>query len=251
MPTEFYYPDAANATPRTYDEWTLGAGGNKGSAVLPGGGRAGPMTHDDDSTYLVKTGTDNGEQEISLDEPVGPIGTITALTLGFRHRWNGASNNSARGLQFINSAGVLGGEVVGVQDSVATYATLGPSNAFSLRPGGGSWVASDFTAAAPDDVRVYVSQIGADAPDGTLVTSIWGEMTYETPSGGFAFLLQLAGAAALPFVGRMDFGQFTRYLSWRQRYHPRHTIMTGDEVVRAWDEIRAYRHPRFFFPAVV
>jgi len=27
--------------------------------------------------------------------------------------------------------------------------------------------------------------------------------------------------------------------------------MTGDEVVRAWDEIRAYRHPRFFFPAVV
>jgi hypothetical protein len=48
----------------------------------------------------------------------------------------------------------------------------------------------------------------------------------------------------------MDLSQFLRFLSWRRRCHPRHTILTGAEVRQAWDEIKAYRHPRFFMPAI-
>lgn len=74
-------------------------------------------------------------------------------------------------------------------------------------------------------------------------TSIFGTLTYNPLPGGFIFLLQLVGLGALPFVGAMDFRQFLSYLSWRRAYHPRQTILTGDEVKTAWDEIRAYRHP--------
>jgi hypothetical protein len=79
---------------------------------------------------------------------------------------------------------------------------------------------------------------------------MWGQLTYESPTGGLVFLLQLAGLGALPFVGAMDFSHFMRYLAWRRAHHPRHTILTGDEVRQAWRELREYRAPRFFLPAL-
>jgi hypothetical protein len=44
----------------------------------------------------------------------------------------------------------------------------------------------------------------------------------------------------------MDFGHFVQFLSWREKYHPRHTKMLDDEIITAWREIKSYRHPVFF-----
>jgi hypothetical protein len=83
-----------------------------------------------------------------------------------------------------------------------------------------------------------------------LVTSLWGEISYTTPVGSFVFLLGLAGASALPFVGAMtDLSHFRRYLDWRKRFHPRHTKWAPGEVGTAWADVRAYRSPRYFLPA--
>ncbi|HUW56743.1 MAG TPA: hypothetical protein VMZ92_08915, partial [Planctomycetota bacterium] len=81
--------------------------------------------------------------------------------------------------------------------------------------------------------------------------SLWGDIAFTPPGGGFAFLLGLAGLGASPLVGRLlDFGQFQSFLVWRRHFHPRHTILSPEEVSRAWRELREYRWPTFFLPAV-
>jgi hypothetical protein len=161
-----------------------------------------------------------------------------------RHRVSGSTR---RLLRFSNAAGTKGNAYVDVTDSNASYASTGPvdvSNATTYRPGGGSWVLADFA----DDKTLFVC---CQITSGNAVfTSIWGDIAYTPPAGVLVFLLQLAGHGALPFVGAMDFGQFLRYLSWRRASHPRHTILTDDEVRQAWRELREYRHPRFFLPAL-
>jgi hypothetical protein len=44
-----------------------------------------------------------------------------------------------------------------------------------------------------------------------------------------------------------DYTQFEKFLQWRHDVHPRHTILTADEKVQAWDEYKSYRAPRFFY----
>lgn len=250
MPTEFFYPDAVNAAPVTHDAWSANSG-NKGAAVLPGGGRAGPMTHDDDSTYLSAGGGGVGpdNQEISVDFP-GPVGVLTALTGSFRHRFvSGSSGNVRRALYWAIN-GTLGAELASVIDGTTSYADTTDTDALTgHRPGGGNVNSGDINSAAPNDLRFLLQRTANNNDDITRVTSLFGQITYLPPSGGFAFLLQLAGLSALPLVGRLtDIAQFRSYLSWRRRFHPRHTKMTPEEIVRAWDEIKAYRHPAFFLP---
>jgi hypothetical protein len=82
-------------------------------------------------------------------------------------------------------------------------------------------------------------------------TYIYRSIDYTLASGGFVFLLNLAGLGALPIVGALtDALHFQKYMAWRQRIHARHTVFTPDELRQAWREIRAYRFPRFFLPAV-
>jgi len=248
MPTDFYYPDAVNSTPRTYAQWTVSAG-DKGAATQPGGGRAGPMTHDDDTTYITATLSTIKYQELSVDEP-SPIGPISALTATFRHRYvSGSTPGAIRSLYFINSSGTLGTVILSINDATTSYVSETLTNALDKRPGGGSWEGADFTSAATD-IR-FATHYGANNNDDIVrVTSVWGQITYEPPAGGFAFLLNLAGLGALPFVGSMtDFAHFRRYLDWRRVYHPRHTRFgSRDEIMRAWHEVRAHRHPTFFLP---
>lgn len=247
MPTEYYYPDAVNATPRTYADWTVNTG-DKGAATLPGGGRAGPPTHDDDTTYITATLSTTKYQELSIDMP-SPIGSISAMTASMRHRYvSGTTGAAIRSLYFINAAGTLGTVVVSISNGTTSYATETLTNALDKRPGGGNWSNGDFDEASAD-IR-FATHYGANNNDDIVrVTSVFGQITYEPPSGGgFAFLLQLAGLGALPFVGAMDFSQFLKYLSWRRAYHPRHTLMRDRaEILRAWDEVKSYRHPRFFY----
>lgn len=169
------------------------------------------------------------------------------FTAGFRHR--ASAGTPQRALYFVNAAGTPGGAAIAnVTDATTSYADAGPndvSNAATYRPGGGSWVLADFDDETSIFARVHTtSGIG----NNSVVTSVWGQIEYVGQSGGFTFLLQLAGLGALPFVGAMDFQQFLRYLSWRRAHHPRHTLMRDRaEILRAWDEVKSYRHPRFFY----
>jgi hypothetical protein len=198
------------------------------------------MTHDDaTSNIFASAGTEI--QALNPDWP-GPVGLVSAITLAFRQQSGGFRSRS---VLFSNAAGTLGSDVINVGD-IVSWTTLGPTDAMSARPGGGSWVGSDFA----DDKTQFPTVRYVSGSGSIQCTSIWGGLTYTPPVGGLVFLLQLAGLGALPFVGAMDLSQFTRYLSWRRAHHPRHTILTGAEVRQAWDELRAYRHPRFFLPAV-
>lgn len=246
MPTENWYPisGATHDLPAGMDDFTNSGGANKNASTRVGGGRAGPATHDDDTTYIRRTwsaGTE--EQSVNIDWP-GPMAKQEAsstFTANARHRVSGATRRLGR---MTNAAGTHGGTAwMDVTDSAAAYANTGPvdiSNAATYRPGGGSWALTDF-----DDEASLFATIQITSGD-VIVTSIWGSIQYQPPVGGFLFLLNLAGLMALPFVGRMaDFAQFSAYLDWRRAYHPRGTIMEPHEVMTAWREYREYRWPTY------
>jgi hypothetical protein len=176
------------------------------------------------------------------------VGVGGVFTAGARHQATGGTTPQ-RGAIFMNSAGTTGTSYVSVTNN-SGWADSGPvdvSNAATYRPGGGSWVLTDFA----DEQTIFAAcWNNGPASANADFTSMWGQIEYLSAGGMLVFLLQLAGLGALPFVGAMDFSQFLRYLSWRRLYHPRHTILTGDEVRRAWRELREYRAPCFFLPAL-
>src|SRR3972149_10366989 len=141
---------------------------------------------------------------------------------------DGASLNAV----FVNAAAAVGTAWFSTSTGHAAFTTVGPvdvSNGPTYRPGGGAWTAADFI----DDKTIFMSPRD---PAGTPgfdhhVTSLWGEISYTPVSGGFVFLLNLAGLGALPFVGHLvDFAQFSRYLSWRRGFPPRHRPLAPAEA---------------------
>ena len=249
MATENWYPISAapHDLPSGHDDFTNTGGANKNASTRVGGGRSGPATHDDATSYISE-GTNGEDQALNIDWP--PMSVWDGvLTAGWRVSVSGASAPLSFNLYMVNAAGASGGAIVTESLNNTGFKTTGPvdiSNGTTYRPGGGSWSAADFGEAV-----TFARTLRAGGPDGTcLVTSVWGEISFTPPGGAFVFLLQLAGLGALPFVGAMDFSHFLRFLSWRRLHHPRHTVLTGDEVRQAWRELRAYRAPRFFLPAI-
>jgi hypothetical protein len=121
----------------------------------------------------------------------------------------------------------------------------------TYKPDGTAWDATDFQ---PNDTILF-GTTWYDAGGGgnnswACITSIWGEIDYIPPAGGYVFLLGLAGLSALPFVGRLtSFSAFRKFLEWRHIFHPRHTRWDArnvDELQLAWDEVRNYRWPSFY-----
>jgi hypothetical protein len=258
MATEFFYPisSAPHDLPSGMDDASNVGGANKNASTRPSGGRPGPMTHDDGSTYahMFANGLPNLDQALNVDWP-GPIGIFTGvvLSLGWRIGMlasSGGGSDNTDYLYFVNAAGTSGGGVQTFNSSAASpgtgvYTTQGPSNALGSRPGGGSWTPDDFK----DDKTIFARALFTDNGGGgngtpRALTSVWGQLDYLPPTGGFAFLL-----ASLVLGTLVDFSQFEQYLHWRRAFHPRHTILCGDEVRQAWREIREYKNRRYFFPS--
>jgi hypothetical protein len=247
VPVENFYPisGATHDLPAANDAWTNNGGANKNASARPGGGRSGPATHDDDTTYVNAVG--GIVQALNVDWPSPMLALNGVMHLSFRHRLAavGPSNRVAR---FVNAAGTASASSpCDVNDNNSSYADttsadIGAGGGY--RPGGGAWVLTDFD----DEQTIFIQLVNTGGAVNTRVTSVWGDIDYQA-AGGFVFMLGLAGLGALPLAGALDFGHFLRFLSWRRRCHPRHTILTGVEVRQAWDELRAYRHPRYFLPA--
>ena len=244
MPTEFYYPitGATHDLPAGYNDGQQVGGGNKNSVARPGGGRSGPMTHDDSSTYWW---LDQGvweNQTVNIDWP-SPFGIWTGtLTFGFRTLANAAS----RGCRFVLADSTVGGSLGSSSDGSGSFVTVGPtdrSNPATYRPNGGSWVSTDFA-----DVGGTSLMVDTAAFSGAVfyITSIWGQVSYGPPPGGYTFILGLLPPLFSHFAFRVD---FERFLMWRRSCHRRGTILTGAEVMQAWRELRERRHPTFFLPS--
>jgi len=250
MPTEFYYPKnvTQHDIPAGHDDASNSGGANKGASTQPSGGRLGPMSHDDIATYVTLTmSAVPKRQAVNMDWPlVGTLGSV--FSLGFRSLAGAGAHT--RECRFTNAAGATSSSTLQSASTAGVWATVGPSdvsNAANWRPGGGAWSPADFGDDKTLMIEFWASTNGGNSG---IYTSGWGQLEYLPPGGGFVFLLGLAGLGALPFIGAMDFGQFMRYLSWRRAHHPRHTILSGDEVRQAWRELREYRYPRFFLPAL-
>lgn len=246
MPTENWYPVsiAEHDYPAGMNDFTNNGGANKNASTRVGGGRTGPATHDDDTSYIRRTwsaGTE--EQALNIDWPSPMVSVLASSTFNAngRHRVSGSTRRLAR---FTNSGGTHGTAWLDVTNSAGTYANTGPvdvSTAATYRPGGGSWVLADFD----DDKSLFVTcQITSGD---VLFTSIWGDIKFTAPAGGYVFLLNLVGAAALPFIGHMDFAQFRQMLDWRRLYHKRHTKMTLlNEARIAYEDYKNYKWPTYF-----
>jgi hypothetical protein len=209
----------------------LGAGANKIVAVDSGD----PVTHDDGTSFIQEAGATNDQQTYTLTGKPAGISVVNGLTIGARHQGVGGQIAGFMRMDATNGTAAF------TVNTGASWATRDPVAA--PRPGGGSWTPADvFNSTLQMGVRCTVLSANC--------STLWVELDYLPSVGALVFLLNLAGLGALPFVGAMDFAHFLRYLSWRRAHHPRHTILTGDEVRQAWNEIKAYRHPRFFLPTI-
>lgn len=248
---EYWYTESGGLHDIVSNDWSRSGGSNKNDALLVGGGRPGPPTHDDDTSYIVANG-DGGAikyQDANIDWP-GPIlalpggGTFTAY---FRHRMQNGTPN--RVFVFRNSSGTFGASAVAsVTDANSSYANSGTATVTgSHRPGGSSWVVADFDDTTPIvNACFYMSTTAVGY--GTRVTSVWGQLEYIPPGGAWTQILGLGPLmlAATRAVGTLvDQVQFRQYLEWWRAHSRRHTILRAHEVAEAWREVRAYRYPRF------
>lgn len=242
MPAEYWYP----LTPKTWgtppsDQWTNNGGADKEASTKPGGGRSGPPSHDYAATYI--SDAQLGQwmyQHLQLDWP-GPVSAVTQLTVRCCTRHVGASS-TVGGSRLENASGFTPSS--GWTGTDTAWNETADTDVTGDRPGGGDWVKADFENDATW-AEVYCYKNGGTERQ---VTSVWGTLDYAAPPGGWMCLLGLVPPLFSHFLFRAD---FERFLLWRRIVHPRHTIMTGPEVTRAWEELRAHRHPTFFLPCLV
>jgi hypothetical protein len=203
------------------------------------------MVHDDVATRIDST-TPGWIQDLNIDWP-NPIGSLPAgFTFTFYGRFNTNGGAPTVGLRFDDESGTFGGNIASVNPVAwTTYGPYDVSNGVTHAPSGAAWEVVDLQSGSPyTNVRIGHSGVGTQARG----TSVWGELEYTPPSGGFTFLLGIAGAAINPLVGSInDFATFMRFLEWRRLFHPRHTIMKGEEVLQAWRELKECKHVAYQF----
>ena len=248
MPTDYWYPEsiAGHNLPASCDAFVLAAGSNKNSALLDGATRSAAPTPDDATTYI-SCGTNGNRQATNIDWPRPMVSVGGTFNHSSRHGFTdggGGADASTYEYTFVNAAGTKGGVIRSGGETFA-YTTYGPtdvSNAATYRPGGGAWLVSDFNDTQSLFCHYTITGLVNDT---WKISTVWGQIQYVAPAGGFAFLLNLAGLSALPFVGAMtDFAHFRRYLAWRERFHRRHTQWADEaEILLAWRDVRDYRFP--------
>lgn len=213
-----------------YTQWPTLVGATKVAAVDSGD----PVAHDDETSYIKKNET-AGKNSFTL-QPASGVGVINSVSLGSRARIEGlvAGNSMNDGLR-------LGGNDSGVNTYAlanTNYATMGATSA--ARPGGGTWTAGDLST-----LEMYI-QSSAGGATSFRCTTLWISLDYIPATGGWAFMLGLAGLAALQNVGTLiDFSQFKNFLSWRKTAVPDDQLGAGEDVI-AWREFSEYRFPKFF-----
>jgi hypothetical protein len=193
----------------------------------------------------------------NVDWPSPMVSYDGAITMGMRtkiYQQDGAGSSTNNCSSMFSAAGPVLGTVVNTRTRgapVSAYIDDGPVTCAGAgyRGGGGAWVVTDFANSTTQFLTIGMSDNGGGGNlSRQAVTSLWGQITFTPPGGGFCFLLGLAGLMSLQLAGPMtDYTQFEKFLQWRHNVHPRHTILAAEEKVTAWDEYKSYKAPRFFY----
>ena len=224
MPTAILRPAAIG----TYDAWTLTAGASKVAAIDSGD----PVSHDDATSYLTATGV-NRQSFTVLTAGSPGIGAITSLTL--KSRDFDPPGAGARLAAFVRVNGV---------DGVDQEVTFGGTSAWVTRTVATNPLKSGSVALLAGDIKYSNTnfQMGfLGTPDGTNInmTTFWGELVYVQL--GVGMVLQLGSLGPLVAVGLSDLPGIAREVFLRTGQ-----IITPDEYLSTWRELREWRWPRHF-----
>ena len=169
MPTTYLRPTAVGYS----DGLTLVAGANKVVAVDAND----PLSHDDVTTYIRHTNTGQ-TQAFTLTNLPPAYGIVTAVRGGSR---SVTLSGNVGGNFFLR----LGGSNAAAWGSHGNEFSWTSRTGVSDRPGGGQWTMADIQSAGLE--MGFTS--GGSATDYCGITSMWIEVDWEYPPGGFAFLL--------------------------------------------------------------
>jgi hypothetical protein len=217
----------------TYNYWTLGAGASKPAAEDPGD----PISHDNDTSYI-QIGTvpgTNNQQSFYLNTGI-PAAMAGVNQLDFKTR---ARNTDTPGVeswyQFLRLGATEGSSSSQIMNlTYANHAELAIA-----RPGGGSWVSSDFVA---NNLQGAV-HVDAASTQTARMTSIWCVLDYQPVLGGLLlpFLWALGPLSAVLF---REMPMLARTVFRRTG----NLITTTEEYLDAWRELREHTWPRFILP---
>lgn len=212
----------------TFDQWTLENGASKAAAVNPGD----PPSHDDDTSNL-SVGASSVKQGFTLtNKPTaGEMGSVNSVNWLARARSTASQNITARWI--LSATEVSGGTL-----ALGTGYTNVSLSAIA-RPGGGSWTPSDIL----DSSLEVIIQSSGGISGTQRCTSLWMQVDYNVPSGGFVFmLLELLG----PVFGA---GLLLHEVAAAARLARPRVLLSPDEVRRAWAELRRPRRTGFVLVA--
>jgi len=201
----------------TYNSWTLENGASKPAAVDPGD----PPSHDDDASNLSVTASGVKQGFTLGNKPTaGEMASVNGVNWLARAKASGSSPVTARWI--LSAVEVSGGS----QALGTTYTDLSLTGI--ARPGGGNWTPSDILDSS---LEVIIQSAGA-SPGTQRCTSLWMQVDYNVPAGGFVFmLLSLLG----PVFGA---GVLLREVAAAARLIRGRVLLSPDEVRRAWAELR-------------
>lgn len=198
---------------------TLVSGANKTVAV---------QTADDLTSYVSLAVGSAAEQDWYVDPLPGYAGEISSVVHGMRAAGiGGVTNGQAR------PRIRLGGNTVDGTLRVAPTSGWTNYSEALTRPGGGSFTVNDFPGGGAGCQVAAREGSGADANFG--ITYIHLDVTWSPAGNGFVCLVgSLAGAA----LGLAEMAGLARALHRRTG-----TLITPDEYLAAWRDIRGHRRP--------
>lgn len=216
----------------TYDTATLVAGANKVVAVDTGD----PVSHDENTSYIRFDSAGNQESYTVTAAGTPAIGTINSLSL--KTRDNDSAGQTLR--RFVRVGGTDGVNHDTVVGSSGTYTNRSvtplKSGSVAVLPADILWSSTNFQMAA-----------GMPAGVNLALTSLWMELDYAPPSGGWEsvivhFLGPVLGAALL-------LSDMPRLIAAYNRAARGECVIHGREAVELYRDLRANRYPRHFLLA--
>lgn len=226
MVTDLYASDVSGIS---IDQWLLGAGASKVAAV---------QTNDGDTSYI-RSGTTNNGQQFNVAWPTG-IAAVNSLTAkGYAKYVTTSGWHSGVGCYLAGVGADISNDVL--TNAYALYTRT------CVRPGGGSWSASDCRSGV---TYLYVSTYTSPGGGNVYCTQLWFTLDYTPASGGFNFIIgsligPLLGSALLLSQMPEIRAAYNR-AAIRARIHSR--MMPSDDQA-AFNDLKYDPHRKFYLPS--
>jgi hypothetical protein len=170
-----------------YDQWALGAGGDKVVAV---------NSPHDDNTSFISEHTSGQKQSYAIDSMAGDADEIISVSPFFRAAGVGTNPKSMRALLRLGGSDSVGPTKTTTDTPFTDY-----QDAVS-RPGGGDWAVADIAS-----LEIGVEQTATSDPESNRCTTIRVTVSYQEPQQGGSIVL---AKWLLPLIGAASHGLLRR-----------------------------------------